>query len=126
MAYIKALSYYLPDPILSNEDLVKEFPGWSVEKIATKISVNQRHIVNKEETSVDLAIKAAENLFKEYDNINKNEIDFIVLCTQSPDYFLPTSACIIQNKLDLQVFCGAFDFNLGCSVTFMDLQLQKV
>lgn len=125
MAYIKALSYYLPDHILSNEDLVKEFPEWSVEKIANKIGVNQRHIVNKEETAVDLAIKAAENLFKEYGNINKNEIDFIVLCTQSPDYFLPTSACIIQNKLGLRTSCGAFDFNLGCSGYIYGLAIAK-
>ena len=61
-----------------------------------------------------MAIKAAEILFQEND-IDRETIDFVLLCTQSPDYFLPSTSCIIQNKLGLPTSCGAFDFNLGCS-----------
>lgn len=123
-AYIKAVSYYLPAKKITNEDLVKEFPEWSVEKIASKVGVDQRCVADKNETSVDLATKAAENLFQEYD-INRDSIDFILFCTQSPDYFLPTSACIIQNQLGLLTSIGALDFNLGCSGFVYGLSLAK-
>ena len=62
-SYIKALAYYLPDTIVSNERLVAEFPEWTVEKIADKVGVNNRHIAG-DETISSMAIKAAENLFK--------------------------------------------------------------
>lgn len=113
-AYIKALSSYLPDKIVTNEQLVKEFPEWTVEKIASKVGVNQRHVADGETIS-DMAVKAAETLFEENPGIERQTIDFVLLCTQSPDYFLPSTACIVQNRLGLPTTCGAFDFNLGCS-----------
>lgn len=114
MAYIKAISYYLPEKVITNEQLVEEFPEWSVEKIAKKVGINERHISAENETAGDMAYKAAENLISE-NNIDKQTIDFVLLCTQSPDYFLPSTSCIIQNRLGLSTTCGAFDFNLGCS-----------
>jgi 3-oxoacyl-[acyl-carrier-protein] synthase-3 len=123
--YIKAISYALPDKILSNEDLVREFPEWSVDKIANKIGVTKRHICSENETAVDIAIKAAGKLFSEHSEIQRSEIDFVILCTQSPDYFLPTSACIIQDKLGLRTDIGAFDFNLGCSGYVYGLSVAK-
>lgn len=123
-AYINAISYYLPETIISNENLVEDFPEWTVEKIASKIGVNKRHVVKKDETAVDLAIQAAERLFMEH-NIDRNKIDFILLCTQSPDYFLPTSACIIQNRLNIPTNSGALDFNQGCSGFIYGLSLAK-
>ena len=123
--YIKAISYVLPAKVLTNEDLVKEFPEWSVDKIANKIGVNKRHVCEDNETAVDLAIKAGEKLFSEYSDIQKSEIDFVILCTQSPDYFLPTSACLIQNKLGLRTNIGALDINLGCSGYVYGLSLAK-
>ena len=124
-AYIKAISYYLPDQVLTNEDLVKEFPEWSVEKVASKIGISKRHISATNETATDMAVKAAENLFAEYKEIHREEIDFILLCTQSPDYFLPTSACILQNRLGLPTHVGALDYNLGCSGYVYGLSLAK-
>ena len=123
-AFIKAISYYLPEKVLTNDELVNEFPEWSVDKIASKVGINQRHITAEDETSADLATKAAEKLFAE-NNLDKNAIDFILFCTQSPDYFLPTSACVIQNRLGLQTSCGALDFNLGCSGYVYGLSLAK-
>ena len=125
MAFIKAISYYLPENIISNEELVAEFPEWTVEKIADKVGVNKRHVAIQEETTSDLAIKAAERLFIKNPGIKRDVIDFVLLCTQSPDYFLPSSACIIQNKLGLPTSCGAFDFNLGCSGYVYGLAVAK-
>lgn len=124
-AYIKAISYYLPEKIVTNEELVKEFPEWTVEKIADKVGVLQRHVAAENETSTDMAIKAANRLFEEHQGIRREEIDFILLCTQSPDYLLPPSACIIQAALGIPTSCGAFDFNLGCSGYVYGLAVAK-
>lgn len=124
-AFIKAITYALPDLVVTNEDLVREFPEWSVEKIADKVGINNRHIAAENETSADLALRAAEKLFEEHPEIKKDSVDFILFCTQSPDYFLPTSACVIQDKLGLPTSCGALDFNLGCSGYVYGLSLAK-
>jgi len=123
-AFIKGISYYLPENLVTNESLLIDFPEWSVEKVATKIGVSERHIASGEETSADLAIEAARKLFVEH-SVNPAEIDFILLCTQSPDYFLPTSACLIQERLGIPVRSGALDFNLGCSGFVYGLALAK-
>jgi len=123
-AYIKSISYYLPERVVTNEELVNEFPEWTVEKVAGKIGVSERHIAALDETSADMAVKAGQQLFKEH-NISPEEIDFVMLCTQSPDYFLPTSACIIQDKLGIPVKSGAIDFNLGCSGYVYGLAMAK-
>jgi 3-oxoacyl-[acyl-carrier-protein] synthase-3 len=123
-ANIKAISYYLPETVLSNDLINEEFPEWGIEKISSKTGINSRHISAQDEFSSDMAVKAAEKLFKEH-NINKSEIDYLLFCTQSPDYFLPTTACIIQEKLGLQTSIGALDFNLGCSGFVYGLSLAK-
>jgi 3-oxoacyl-[acyl-carrier-protein] synthase-3 len=122
--FIKGISYYLPEKVLTNEDLVKEFPEWSVEKVASKIGIHERHIAAENETAADMAVAAAEKLINEY-RIDKNCIDFILLCTQSPDYFLPTSSCLIQERLGLRTATGALDFNQGCSGFIYGLSLAK-
>ena len=123
-AYIKAISYFLPEKVVTNGDLVKEFPEWTVDKIAGKVGVSERHVVSENETASDMATQAAEKLFKEH-GIDPSIIDFVLLCTQSPDYYLPTSACLIQNRLGLSTSCGALDFNLGCSGFVYGLSLAK-
>lgn len=123
-AFIRGISYYLPCKVVTNEDLVADFPEWSAEKVAQKIGVSERHIAAADETSGDMAVKAAEKLFEEY-SIEPAEIDFVMLCTQSPDYFLPTTACIIQDRLGIPVKSGAVDFNLGCSGFVYGLAMAK-
>lgn len=124
MAYIKAISYYLPKSIITNEELVKEFPEWSVDKVAAKIGVDSRHLAAPDETAGDMAEKAASKLFAEYD-ISPSTIDFVMLCTQSPDYFLPSTACILQNRLGIPTSAGAFDYNLGCSGCIYGMAMAK-
>ncbi len=124
MAYIKGISYYLPEKVVTNEELLQEFLEWSVDKVAAKVGVNARHIAAEDETAGDMAEKAARKLFQEY-NISPKEIDFVMLCTQSPDYFLPSTACILQHKLGIPTTAGAFDYNLGCSGCIYGLALAK-
>ncbi|CAA9202734.1 3-oxoacyl-[acyl-carrier-protein] synthase 3 [Flavobacterium bizetiae] len=123
-ANIKAISYYLPEAVLSNDLINQEFPEWEIEKISSKTGINSRHISADNEFSSDMAVKAAEKLFAEH-NIDRSTIDYLLFCTQSPDYFLPTTACIIQDKLGLNTSIGALDFNLGCSGFVYGLSLAK-
>ena len=124
MAHIKGISYYLPKRVVTNEELVKEFPEWSVDKVAAKVGVNSRHLAAADETAGDMAEKAARKLFEEY-NVNPKDIDFLLLCTQSPDHFLPSTACILQNRLDIPTSSGAFDYNLGCSGCVYGMAMAK-
>lgn len=123
-AYIKGISYYLPERIVTNEELLQEFPEWSVDKVAAKVGVNARHLAAPNETAGDMAEKAARLLFSEY-GIKAEEIDFVMLCTQSPDYFLPSTACILQHRLGIPTTAGAFDYNLGCSGCIYGLAMAK-
>jgi 3-oxoacyl-[acyl-carrier-protein] synthase-3 len=123
-AKIKAISYYLPKQILDNKEINDHFPEWSIDKISSKTGIYERHIADNNEFVSDMAVKSALKLFDEY-NISPNDIDFILLCTQSPDYFLPTTACLIQNRLNIPTTAGALDFNLGCSGYIYGLALAK-
>lgn len=123
-AYIKAAEYYLPENILSNAELSRRFPEWSEAQIFAKVGIRERHIAAAGETALDMAQKAAEKLFAKHAGI-KESIDFILLCTQSPDYKLPTSACILQDRLGLPQQTGALDFSLGCSGYEYGLALAK-
>jgi len=122
--YIKGISYYLPERIVTNDELVQDFPEWSVEKVAAKVGVNSRHLAGENETAGDMAEKAARLLFEEY-AINPADIDFILLCTQSPDYHLPSTACILQDRLGIPTTAGALDYNLGCSGCVYGMALAK-
>ena len=124
MAFIKAISYYLPERRLTNEELVAEFPEWSVEKVAQKVGVDARYLAADDETAGDMAEKAARRLFDEY-GIDSKSIDFLMLCTQSPDYFLPSTACILQDRLHIPTTAGAFDYDLGCSGCVYGLAIAK-
>ncbi len=123
-AAIKAIEYYYPEQVLKNEELADQFEGWTAEKITKKTGISQRHIASATECASDLAYQAASKLFKS-GACAPNDIDFILLCTQSPDYFLPTTACILQDKLGIPTHCGALDFNLGCSGYIYGLSLAK-
>lgn len=122
-AAITAIEYYLPEKTLSNSDLAQEFPDWSVQKIADKTGVDARHVSADDECSSDLAAAAAERLFLE--GVDRTAVDYILFCTQSPDYFLPTSACLLQQRLGIPTSAGALDFNLGCSGYVYGLGIAK-
>jgi 3-oxoacyl-[acyl-carrier-protein] synthase-3 len=124
MALISAISYYFPETVLSNSSLSELFPDWPADKIKAKTGILNRHIAASDEFVSTMAVKAATALFSEH-NINPADIDFILLCTQSPDYFLPTTACLLQDALGIPTTAGALDFNLGCSGYIYGLSLAK-
>lgn len=118
------ISYVLPEKTLENGELAKLYPGWSEEKIFAKTGIRTRHVVSDGETALDMAERAARKLIDEY-GINTEDVDFVLLCTQSPEYKLPTSACMLQSRLGLKRTSGALDFNLGCSGYIYGLSLAK-
>jgi 3-oxoacyl-[acyl-carrier-protein] synthase-3 len=123
-AEIQSIACYLPCQMLGNAELVEHFPHWTQEKIVRKLGIENRPIAADGETATDMAVVAAEALL-ENGSCEHEEIDFVLFCTQAPDYFLPTSACIIHERLGLPKACGALDFNLGCSGYIYGLSLAK-
>lgn len=123
-AYIKHIDFYLPEKVLTNSDIVEQFPEWTVDKIEKKIGIKERHITVDGETASDLAIRAAEKLFAT-NNYDRSTIDYLIFVTQSPDYHLPTTACLIQTRLGLSKHITAIDVNLGCSGFVTGLSLAK-
>jgi 3-oxoacyl-[acyl-carrier-protein] synthase III len=110
---IKATEYYLPEKIIDNKYL-HEMAGMDFDFLENKVGIKTRHIAAKDETTSEMATKAAIKLI-EKNKIDPDTIDILIICTQNPDYKLPTTACIVQNNLKLRTSCLAFDINLGCS-----------
>ncbi len=123
-AYVNFIEYFLPERQLTNEMINAEHPEWSADKISSKTGIYSRPIANSDEFASDLAINASQKLFHT-NGIAPESIDFLLYCTQSPDYFLPTTACVLQDQLNLPNSAGAMDFNLGCSGYVYGLSLAK-
>ena len=121
---IVAISSFFPSKKLDNNYLSAVFPDWSAEKIFAKTGIRERAIAGDNETAGDLAASAAEKLFSEH-SLAPDSIDFLIFCTQSPDYFLPTTACVIHRRLGLRSNAGAIDVNQGCSGFVYSLSLAK-
>jgi 3-oxoacyl-[acyl-carrier-protein] synthase III len=113
-AAVGPIAVHLPERVETNAQLKAEFPNWDLDLIYEKTGIAARHIAAPDECASDLAAAAAQRLFYDY-NIDPRSIDFVLLCTQTPDYPLPTTACLLQNRLGLKTSVGALDFNLGCS-----------
>ena len=113
-----------PDAVLGNEELSVLFPEWSAEKIFEKTGIRSRRIVSAEESVADLAERAGRALF-EKEGVNPQTIDFVLLCTQSPIYKLPPTACVLQHRLGIPTVAGALDYDLGCSGFVYGLSLAK-
>jgi 3-oxoacyl-[acyl-carrier-protein] synthase III len=111
---IGPVAVHLPEKVEDNDFLGSEYPKWDMDLIYAKTGIRKRHIAAPGECASDLGVAAAEKLFTEY-KIDRNTIDFLLLCTQTPDYPLPTTACLMQDRLGLPTSVGALDFNLGCS-----------
>ena len=123
-ATLSAIEYALPAKVLGNEQLAEEFCDWTADKIFAKTGIRERHIAADNECASDLAVQAASQLF-DSGVCRREEIDYLLYCTQSPDYFLPATACVLQHRLGLKAGCGAMDFNLGCSGFVYGLGLAK-
>ena len=123
-AAIQSIESYLPAQKLTNAELAEIFPEWSAEKIQKKTGICERRIAAKDQCASDLAVSAAQRLFASGACLPE-DIDYLLFCTQSPDYLLPTTACLVQHRLGLRTNIGALDFNLGCSGFVYGLSLAK-
>lgn len=123
-ARLKDIAIYLPDNVLTNNELAKLYPEWPAEKILEKTGISERRIAAEDQTAGDMAYEAACQLFKQ-GRVSAEEVDFIILCTQAPDYVLPTTACLLQDRLGISRQAGALDINLGCSGFVYGLSLAK-
>ena len=123
-ARLEDIAIYLPDQVLNNEQLASIYPEWPAEKILEKTGINKRRIAGEFQTAGDMAHEAALNLFNQK-KISAKDVDFIILCTQAPDYILPSTACILQDRLGIAREAGALDINLGCSGFVYGLSLAK-
>ncbi len=123
-AAIKAIASFLPAGKLTNEQLAAEFGDWHASQILSKTGVAVRGVAAADECASDLGVAAAKRLFENGAG-SPDEIDFLIFCTQSPDYFTPTTACLMQERLGLKTSCGAIDINQGCSGYIYGLALAK-
>jgi len=123
-AAIKAIKSFLPEQKLTNEQLAEQFGDWHASQILSKTGVAVRGVAGRNECASDLGVKAARRLF-ESGACTPDQIDFLIFCTQSPDYFTPTTACVMQDALGLKTSCGAIDINQGCSGYIYGLALAK-
>ncbi len=123
-AAIKAVASYLPQTRLSNQDLAAELGNWTAEGIREKTGVSSRAIAGPDECASDLGVAAAQRLF-DSGACRPEDVDFLMFCTQTPDYALPATACLVQRRLGLRTDCGAIDFNQGCSGFVYGLAVAK-
>ena len=123
-ARIHDIECYLPPDTVTNEQLAKEYPEWDLDGIFAKTGVRARRICSTDHTALDMAEKATQILLNRNSGFS-GKIDYLIYCTQSPDHFLPSGACILQSRLNLSINTAAFDFNLGCSGYIYGLALSK-
>lgn len=110
---IADIAVYLPERVLENAELVQRF-GFEPRFLDEKIGIRRRHIAGPEESVADMAVAAGRRLF-ERGAVAPADIGVLVVCTQNPDYRLPTTANLVQDRLGLPHTVAAFDINQGCS-----------
>jgi 3-oxoacyl-[acyl-carrier-protein] synthase-3 len=123
-AVIRAIAAYLPGTVLTNDAIAASFPDWPAEKVEKKLGIRERRISGLHEFTSDLAVAAAERLFAAA-GVDRASVDALILVTQTPDYLLPTTACVVQHQLRLPRKLAAFDINLGCSGFVYALSVAK-
>ena len=111
-AGILGTGHYAPEKLLTNFDLEK-MVDTTDEWIRTRTGIETRHIASSEENTSDLCVKAAEKAL-EMANLSADDIDFVMVATASPDYIVPSTACLVQNKMGMKK-AGAMDISAGCS-----------
>lgn len=123
-AAIEAVDFQLPERTETSEELSRRHPDWPLDKLAERTGVRARHVAGEHECASDLAVDAAQHFFAEH-GYAPGDFDFLLFCTQTPDYLLPTTACLVQERLGLPTSVGALDINLGCSGYIYALGLAK-
>ena len=123
-AVLRHIEFAVPTGVVTNAELAEHSGTWTADKILEKTGIAVRHVARPDEFASDFAWTAAQSLF-ETANVRPGDVDYVIYCSQSPDYFLPTTACLLQRRLNLPMTCGAVDVNLGCSGFVYGLGLAK-
>lgn len=118
------IAYNLPLGILTNAQLCYFFPEWTEEKIYAKTGIISRCVASTGESALDLAERASKRLFENC-SIHSDAIDYLLLCTQSSEYRLPSTSCLLHERLGLRKDAGALTFDHGCSGYIYGLSLAK-
>ncbi len=103
---------YVPDKVLTNQDIEK-LVDTSNEWIVERTGIRERHIVEQDIATSDLAVIAAEKALLDA-GVTADEIDLIIVATATPDMFFPSTACLVQDKIKASK-AAAFDLAAGCS-----------
>ena len=111
---IKALSACVPSEIVYNKDLGYLIPEEEIEKTISNIGIEQRRIAAADVTASDLCFKAARRLMEDND-IAPESIDVLLFMSQTADYRIPATSCLLQQRLGLPKETLCFDISLGCS-----------
>ena len=119
---ILGIEYFLPVKTESLLDLGLNNKKKNISRVFQATGINKRHISNKEEDSIQLGLKSALKILKKFD---RKKIDFLIFVSQTSPYKLPSSACILQDKLSLRKNIMAFDINQGCSGFIYALDVAK-
>lgn len=111
---ISALSAAIPHTVINNYKYTQYFPEEQVKEVVDKVGVYERRFADENTCSSDLCLAAAERLIAD-SNINREEIDLLVFLSQTPDYRMPATSILLQERLGLSHSTIAFDITLGCS-----------
>ena len=112
---ITALSACVPSRVIDNYHYDLDiWPEEEVRKVVDKVGVVERRFADEKTCASDLCFAAAEKLIAD-NNINREEIDLLVFLSQTPDYRMPATSILLQDRLGLPMSTMAFDIQLGCS-----------
>ncbi len=123
-AYINNIDYALAKNPISNSQLAVEYPDYTVEAIFKNSGVATRYAVDKGTVCSDFAAENVLNLLDKH-QVDKSKIDFLIYCTEAPDYIAPASSVVLHKKLGLNNDCGTFDVQFGCSGYTYGLLMAK-
>ena len=121
---ITAMAAAVPRCVVDNYKYTQYFPEDQVKEVVDKIGIYERRFADADTCSSDLCFAAAERLIED-NGINKEEIDLLVFISQTPDYRMPATSVILQDRLKLSHSCVAFDISLGCSAFWMERLVQR-
>lgn len=111
---ITAMAGAVPSHVVDNYKYTEYFPEEEVKKVVDTIGIKERRFADANTCSSDLCYAAAEKLIAD-NNIDRSEIDLLVFISQTPDYRMPATSVILQDRLGLPHSCISFDINLSCS-----------
>ena len=116
------MSAAVPRTVIDNYKYTQYFPEDQVKEVVDKVGIYERRFADEKTCSSDLCYAAAEKLLLD-NNVNRSEIDLLIFISQTPDYRMPATSVILQDRLKLPNSTIAFDINLGCSAFMYGLSV---